>query len=171
MISVALLRGVNVGGNHKIPMADLTQWLLAAGFVSASTYIQSGNVILEHAARVKVATIVGDAITKNTGWKIPVLVRSSSELSRVVEANPYPGAEPSRLHVSFLDSAPDETSIAAASRDNWDPEEYTVDGREIYLHLPEGMGRSVMVPKLKLLKGATTRNWNTVLALTEMADR
>jgi len=171
MISVALLRGINVGGNHQMPMADLTQWLLTAGFVSVSTYIQSGNVILEHAARVKVATIVRDAIAKNTGWEIPVLVRSSSELSRIVEANPYPGAEPSRLHVSFLDTAPDVASITAARSNNWEPEEYTVDGREIYLHLPEGMGRSVMVPKLKLLQGATTRNWNTVLALSELVAR
>jgi uncharacterized protein (DUF1697 family) len=89
-------------------------------------------------------------------------------MKSVVAANPYQGAESTHLHVSFLDSAPDKTLLAKIRSDQWLPEEYTVIGREVYLHLPNGMGRSVMVPRLKLIKDATTRNWNTVLAMKKL---
>lgn len=168
MKSVALLRGINVGGNHKIPMADLTTWLEAAGFSSITTYIQSGNVVLEHAARANVQQRVRDAIVDHTGWDIAVVVRSASEMREVVAANPYPGVEPTKLHVSFLDAAPAAEASLDARR--WLPEEFTVVGRDIYLHLPNGMGRSVMAPRLIAIKNATTRNWNTVLKLVQLLD-
>ena len=171
MISIALLRGINVGGNHKIPMADLRSWLRAAGVEVISTYIQSGNVVIEHAPKFEVASRVHDAIEEHSGFDVPVIVRTASELSAIVAANPFPGVEPTRLHVSFLADAPDAAAKEAAAAQEWTPEEFTVVGREVFLHLPEGMGRSVMVPRLKLIKSATTRNWNTVLALVELADR
>ncbi|HEY5304213.1 MAG TPA: DUF1697 domain-containing protein [Acidimicrobiales bacterium] len=169
MRSVALLRGINVGGNHKIPMADLKTWLESAGFSSITTYIQSGNVVLEHAARTDVQRRVRDAIVEKTGWNIAVVVRSVGEMRAVVAANPYRGVEPTKLHVSFLDTAPTvEDDPANAQR--WLPEEFTVIGRDVYLCLPNGMGRSVMAPRLTAIKNATTRNWNTVLKLVQLLD-
>jgi len=168
MRSVALLRGVNVGGNRTIAMADLRAWLLASGFDEVRTYIQSGNVVLEHAPTLDVAARVREVILAQRGLDVPVIVRDRAEWSAVVAANPYRGVEPTRLHVSFLAVAPDAAARAAA-REDWGAEEYTVVGREVYLHLPEGMGRSVMVPRLALIKEATTRNWNTVLALEDLA--
>jgi uncharacterized protein (DUF1697 family) len=166
--SLALLRGVNVGGNHQVAMNKLTAWLEEAGFTSVTTYIQSGNVIVNHRARRDVATAVREVITQHTGWDIPVIVRSAEEMRNIVGANPYPDAGPKELHVSFLDAVPDDAVLLTARADEWLPEEFTLNGREVYLHLPQGMGKSVMVPRLKLLKGATTRNWNTVLALNDM---
>jgi uncharacterized protein (DUF1697 family) len=168
MKTAVLLRGVNVGGNRKMPMANLTSWLEAAGFTSVETYIQSGNVVLGHDARCDVKKLVRDTIAEHTGWDVRVLVRSVAEMRSVVAANPYPGAESTQLHVSFLDEAPDEAALALNRSDEWLPEEYTVISREVYLHLPDGMGRSVMVPRLKLIKDATTRNWNTVLAMKKL---
>jgi uncharacterized protein (DUF1697 family) len=72
--------------------------------------------------------------------------------------------------VSFLADVPDAVATKTANASDWAPEEFTMVGREVYLHLPEGMGRSVMVPRLKLIKNATTRNWNTVLALVDLGD-
>jgi uncharacterized protein (DUF1697 family) len=163
--SLALLRGVNVGGRRALPMTDLTQWLLDAGFTSVSTYIQSGNVVLEHRARLDVGARVRAVIAEHTGWDVPVVVRSAVQLAEVVAANPYPQAEPTTLHVAFLESAPDVGPLADLDPQRWLPEEFTAHGREVYLHLPQGMGRSVMAPRLAILKNATTRNWNTVLAL------
>ncbi len=169
MKSVALLRGINVGGNHKIPMADLKTWLESAGFTSITTYIQSGNVVLEHGARVNVQALVRDAIVEHTGWNIAVIVRSASEMRHVVTANPYPGVEPTKLHVSFLDTPPQDID-ATLDTLRWLPEEFTVVGRDVYLHVPNGMGQSIMAPRLTAIKGATTRNWNTVLKLLELLD-
>ena len=168
MRSLALLRGVNVGGNHQLPMTKLTAWLEEERFTGVTTYIQSGNVILEHRARLDVATAVREVIAQHTGWDIPVIVRSAEEMSSIVRSNPYPSAGPKELHVSFLDTVPDDAINATARAKEWLPEEFTLKGREVYLHLPQGVGKSVMVPRLKLLKGATTRNWNTVLALRDM---
>lgn len=151
-----------------MPMADLSSWLKAAGFTSVETYIQSGNVVLGHDQRCDVQSLVHDTVAQHTGWDVRVLVRSAAEMQSVVAANPYPGAESTHLHVSFLDRAPDEASLATTGSDEWLPEEYTVIGREVYLHLPNGMGRSVMVPRLKLIKDATTRNWNTVVAMKKL---
>ena len=168
MKTAVLLRGINVGGNRKMPMVNLTSWLEAAGFTSVETYIRSGNVVLGHDQRCDVKCLVHDTIAEHTGWDVRVLVRSAAEMQSVVAANPYPGAESTHLHVSFLDSAPDEALLATNRSDEWLPEEYTVIGREVYLHLPNGMGRSVMVPRLKLIKDATTRNWNTVVAMRKL---
>ncbi len=166
MRSLVLLRGINVGGHHKIPMTQLSTWLEAAGFTGVVTYIQSGNVVLTHATKLDVASRVRDVIAERTGWSIAVIVRSASEMTDVLTRCPYPDAQPTQLHVSFLDAPPDDAHDV-----DWSPEQHVLLGREVYLYVPEGMGRSVMVPKLKLLKGATTRNWNTVVALEELVNR
>lgn len=171
MISIALLRGINVGGNRKIPMANLRAWLSGVGFQNVHTYIQSGNVVIEHAKRVDVAARVHDAIEQNSGLDVPVIVRSVEEMSGVVASNPYPGMEPTRLVVSFLHTTPDDAALHAAAVGDWRPEAFTVVGRDVYLFLPSGVGRSLMVPRLTLIKSATTRNWNTVLALVDLANR
>ena len=187
MRSVVLLRGVNLGSHNKIAMADLARWLEEVGFTSVRTYIQSGNVVLEHAAprvgaRVAasadatndatddVARLVHQTIVERCGLDVKVMVRSALELRQVVDANPYVGASPTQLHVSFFDQPPDASTMARLQALDFSPEEFTPAGRTIYLHLPHGMGRSAMVPRLRVLKDATTRNWNTVLALCDLAE-
>ena len=171
MKSVVLLRGVNVGGRNKVPMAALANWLRDAGFSSVTTYIQSGNVVLEHSRAVDVGAVVHHSILERTGLDVKLLVTSARELREIVGANPYDGDPPTQLHVSFLERAPDASVLSRLAGTDWSPEEFTVAGRVLYLHLPYGMGRSVMVPRLSVLKEATTRNWNTVLALSELASR
>lgn len=165
---MALLRGVNVGGRNKLAMADLTNWLRDAGFSSVTTYIQSGNVVIEHPRGDDVALVVHQVIADHTGLEVKVVVRTARELREVVARNPYVDAVPTQLHVSFLEDKPDATS---AGTNQWAPERFTVVGRDVYLYLPHGMGRSVMVPRLALVRSATTRNWNTVLALSDLASR
>ncbi len=158
-----------MGGKRTILMADLRTWLSVAGFTGVQTYIQSGNVVVEHAARVDVATRFRAIIKENSGLDVPIVVRTARELHGVVAANPYSTLEPTKLHVSFLAVAPDDATLAGSALADWRPEEFTLQGNDVYLYLPNGMGRSVMVPKLALIKNATTRNWNTVLALAALA--
>ncbi|MDE3030783.1 MAG: DUF1697 domain-containing protein [Acidobacteriota bacterium] len=167
--SVALLRGVNVGARNRLSMTDLARWLGDAGFTGVRTYIQSGNVVLEHPVHQDVGAIVHQVIAERARLDVGVVVCSSRELIDVVARNPYVGVEPTRLHVSFLDAAPDPAALLKARQRDWSPEEFTVEDRVVYLHLPHGMGRSVMVPRLAMLRRATTRNWNTVAALCELA--
>lgn len=169
MRSVALLRGVNVGGKNKITMSELCAWLRAAGFTTATTYIQSGNLLLSHSRRTDVARVVHDVIAAHTRYDITVVTRTTDELADVVRANPFSALEPTQLHVSFLNAAPDDAALAVARSAEWAPEEFRLVGREVYLHLPRGMGRSIMVPRLALITPGTTRNWNTVLTLADLA--
>lgn len=169
--SVALLRGINVGGNRPLPMTDLRALFTAADCERVTTYIQSGNVIFTH------PTLAADALEADlerriaaaTGWAVPVLVRTATELAGVVRDNPFPGVEPTTLLVAFLRAAPTPHAASAFDPAGYVPERYAVVGREVYLHLPDGVGRSRLLPALPLLRPPTTaRNWRTVLRLLEL---
>jgi uncharacterized protein (DUF1697 family) len=165
---IALLRAINVGGTGKLPMADLRALCSGLGFTDPRTYIQSGNVVM--GSKMGAATAkarLEKAVSERLGKPFRVLVRTASELAAVVAANPFPEAEPHRLLIMFLDDAP----AKGALRDVKVPakERLEVVGRELFIHFPDGMGKS----KLKIPFGdiGTGRNLNTVRALLEMAQR
>jgi uncharacterized protein (DUF1697 family) len=167
--SIVLLRGVNVGGRRKISMFDLRSCLDASGFRNVRTYIQSGNVVLEHVDGQDLAARIEDALRASSGFDVPAVTRTAAELTRVVLRNPFPRTPPTQLHVAFLADPPDSAEVGAVKADAWAPEAFAVRGRDVYLHLPNGMGKAKMPPRLRFLSAATIRNWNTVVALTEIA--
>jgi len=174
---IALLRGINVGG-VKYPMTELRAALDAAGASDVQTYIQSGNAVFTHPARseAKVKAAVEAAIAEAGPKKpIPTMIRSAAQWTAIIEANPYEPEQPTHLHVSFFDDPVPATAFAAIDLDAFAPETFTVHGREVYLHLPNGMGRSKLA--VELTKGAkaapvgTSRNWNTVQKLADLSSR
>ena len=168
---IALLRGINVGGSRKIHMADLRELFVRAGCVEVTSYIQSGNVVFAHPGEAagEVASLLEREIQSATGFDVPVVLRTVAELDAVVEANPYPGVEPTKLHVVFLAEPPPPAAVSAFDAACFAPEEFAVVGREVYLHLPDGMGRAKLPPALPLIRGTgTARNWRTVLKLAEL---
>ena len=169
---VALLRGINVGGNNKLPMADLAELFEAAGCRDVSTYIQSGNVRFRATAALarRVPTAIAAAIAKHHALDVPVLVRTVDDLARVVAENPYLHAKAvtTELYVAFLAAAPSAKAIATLDPARSPPDEFTVRGTEIYLRYPRGAGRTKLTNAYfdaKLATTSTVRNWNTVLAL------
>ena len=169
---IALLRGINVGGNRKIHMADLRELFAAAGCDDVTSYIQSGNVVFTHpsTASDRLAGDLQQRIEAGTGFDVPVILRTAKAWEDVVRANPYPDAEPSALHVAFLAKTPAPDAVATFDAARFAPEEFTVVGREVYLHLPDGMGRAKLPPALPLIRGTgTARNWRTVLKLAELS--
>jgi uncharacterized protein (DUF1697 family) len=173
---VALLRGVNVGGHNRMPMPALTSLCRALGYTDVVTYIQSGNVVFGSTARsaaaVERALVTG--IEKEFGLKITVLVRTKDELARVARGNPFPKAEPNRLHVAFLDAKPAAARVRALEAFDAAPDEVRVRGREAYLHTPRGYGNSKLSGSFiekQLQVAATARNWNTIEKLLALASR
>jgi len=171
-LHVALLRGINVGGRNRLAMADLAAAFAAEGCSEVRTYIQSGNVLfLAPAARVAaVAVAVEGAIAGRFGFRTPVVIRSAAELARVARANPFllAGADPATLHVAFLAGPPDAGRVAALDPRRSPPDAFAVRGREVYLHLPNGVARSRLTNAwLDAALGtiSTVRNWRTVLEL------
>lgn len=171
---VALLRGINVGGHRVIRMADLRGMFDKAGAKNVETYIQSGNVVFEHAAR-SAATLTHDlarTIAKAAGFDVSLVVRTGAELAATIEDNPFSGENADRLYVYFLAGKPTPRLLAPIDPEVFAPERCAAV-RDVYLWLPTGMGRSklaVALARLPGIKDATARNWRTVQKLAEMAS-
>jgi uncharacterized protein (DUF1697 family) len=138
------------------------------GFKNVRTYIQSGNVVFGCAwtkARVKVAMEAG----LSTAMKKPVdvLVRSAAEMAAVLKCNPFPSAEGNKVYVFFLDEPPKKTVYTAIEIPG--REKMRLAGREVYVHYPDGMGRSKL--KLASLGIATARNINTIAKLVAITTK
>jgi uncharacterized protein (DUF1697 family) len=151
-------------------MADLRELLESLSFTGVRTYVQSGNAAFAAAGRVAPEAI-GAALASRFGFEIPVVLRTASELRRVVAGNPFGDVPPTTLHVGFLASRPPAPVVAALGPSPYPPEEYVIAGAEVYLHLPAGMGQARLPGYLdrRLPVPVTVRNWNTVTTLVEMA--
>ena len=173
MKHIALMRGINVGGNNKLPMKELARLFTEAGCRDIHTYIQSGNVVFDPAGRdlKKVAAHVEHGIRMEFGFDSPVVLRTEDEMLKAVADNPFPGDE-EILSVVFLSGVPAPEAVAALDPARSPGDRFIVRGGEIYLHLPNGLGKSRLTntwfdSKLKTV--STIRNWKTVLRLVEMA--
>jgi len=173
----ALLRGINVGGSKKVPMAELRTLLNGLGYEGVATYLQSGNAVFTtgHGEEDSLATELAQAIEKRFGFTAGVLVRDHAYLKAVREACPFPAAdlEAKQLHVTYFSTPVDAERFATVDQAAFLPEEFRLGDRALYLYAPDGLGRSKLAETLskpRLLKGliATTRNWNTVVKLEEL---
>ncbi|MFN0089936.1 MAG: DUF1697 domain-containing protein [Acidimicrobiales bacterium] len=166
---VALLRGVNVGGSNRLKMADLRAAVESLGLTDVETYLQSGNVVFTAPrSRSELGEAISARLRETCGIDVRVLTRTGAEMASIVAANPYQRDDPTKVVVVFL---PDAGAPPDLDLDAFAPEGLTIHGRELYLDLPFGQGRSRLAAALaKLDDGAsTTRNWRTVLALSEMS--
>lgn len=169
---VALLRGVNVGGNRKLTSSDLKAACENAGLAEVRTLLQSGNVVFRSRGPVS-AKRIEDAVRGQTGVETRVVLRSAAELKRIVEAMPFHGEyHPSAVLVTFLDgelSADTRSMLESLVKS----EELHFAKREIYVYYPHGIATSKLsnaMTEKKLGVVATARNWNTVNALLRMAE-
>ncbi|MEU6822571.1 DUF1697 domain-containing protein [Streptomyces atriruber] len=172
-----LLRGINVGGHKKVPMAELRTLLEGLGHGGVRTYLQSGNAVLtaDHEDDASLAAEVRAAIEERFGFAVDALVRDHAYLKAVVDACPFPAAdlEAKQLHVTYFSGPVDADRFASVEQQAFLPEEFRLGDRALYLYAPDGLGRSKLAEQLarpRLTKGliATTRNWNTVTRLEEM---
>ncbi|HLL53111.1 MAG TPA: DUF1697 domain-containing protein [Myxococcaceae bacterium] len=175
---IALLRGINVGGNKKVPMAQLRKLLEGLGCTDVATLLQSGNAVFTSKERsaAKLVKKLEAAIAEEFGFEVAVVLRTRDELAQVIENNPLPDAEeePSRFLVTFLSGVPDNKRLEEIDPKAYLPDEFRVVGREIYAHFPDGIRDSKLAVVLgggRLGVTPTARNWNTVTKLLELADR
>jgi uncharacterized protein (DUF1697 family) len=190
---VALLRGINVGGRNKVAMSDLRTLVSSLGHADVATYIQSGNVVFTsgrastgQADTAEVAADIEAAVSARLGVRPQVVVLSRDELAQVLRDNPYSSEpDPKKVHAVFLSATPGsgaasavETAVESAvqrfaqrgSRDT-----ARLVGRTIFLHTPDGFGRSDLAAQITRPKApgspeltTTARNWATVQKLLAM---
>jgi uncharacterized protein (DUF1697 family) len=175
---VALLRGINLGGRNRVAMADLRETVTSLGHRDVATYIQSGNVVFTAAGKGDLTGPLERAIEQRLGVAARVVVLSRRELIEVVEANPYVD-EPNlkAVHAVFLSEKPDrqlreavaaavEQAAAKNARDD-----VRLIGRTLYLHTPDGYGRSDLAARImRTTPTGTARNWATVTKLLAMLE-
>jgi uncharacterized protein (DUF1697 family) len=169
-----LLRGINIGSNNRIPMAELRSLLTRDGFGDVATHLQSGNVVVSSVGSPEAAARRCEGlIAERFGMEIRSVVRAHHELEAVVHADPLPeaAADPKRYQVTFLESAADQDIAARLTAVATPEERFAVIGREIYAWHPDGVARSRLATLLAgrgLKVTATARNWTTVTALLSL---
>ena len=165
-VFIALLRAVNVGGTGKLPMSDLRSLCEKAGFRNVRTYIASGNVVAERDGSEAEAKATLEAeLGAYAGKPVRAIVRTGAEMSKVVADNPFPNHAASQTVAIFLDLAPPPDVLKdVKGRAN---EKLRLGAREIYVHYPDGIGRSKL--RIPAAADGTARNMNTVPKLAAMA--
>jgi uncharacterized protein (DUF1697 family) len=174
---ICLLRGVNVGGNKLLKMAELKALFDSLKLRDVKTYLQSGNVVFrsDESDRAVLTRRIEDGIRKKNGIEVKIILRTTDELRKVIAANPLApeNRNPSALVVAFLGGAMADPAKALLTSLKIASEELHFADRELYIYFPAGMGDSKLSKALtekKLGVNVTARNWNTVNALLKMGE-
>ncbi|MFD9897711.1 DUF1697 domain-containing protein [Mesorhizobium sp. NPDC059025] len=171
---VALFSGINVGGNRIVKMAELRDFFEQLGFADVASYVQSGNVVFRstHTDAIALTNMLQDAFEKRWGFRSRIMVRDAAWFARLVADNPYPeiAEDPTRLHAMALEREPTPEEVARLAEKCTGPERFEVKGDVLYLHAPDGLGKSKfaeILPRTLKVPG-TMRNWRSVLALAAL---
>jgi uncharacterized protein (DUF1697 family) len=173
---VALLRGINVGRNNRLPMLELRELLDGMGATAVRTHLQSGNALFDHAPAEPglLAAELRDRIADGPGLTVPCVVREAAELRGVIERNPFDmtAIDPARFLVTFLSGPVDMGKMKDLDPASFTPDEFRPGEHEMYVHCPDGLHGTRLThafweKRLGLI--ATARNWNTVTRLAELA--
>lgn len=187
---IALLRGINVGGNTKVSMPELKVLFESLGFESVKTYINSGNVGFDVKAGIPgvssprgskgsmdqespLVEQIEKSILERFSLPIQVMVRGQKAIEMILSDNPFAGEFESHkeMHVLFMKEEMPGEKAAQLLEKQTDDEHFAVRGTEIYCHLKLGvadslLGRGFIEKKLKV--PITARNWRTVQKLAEL---
>jgi len=169
---IILLRGINVSGKNKIPMADLRELLHDLEFKNVQTYIQSGNIILESDLDKTVSCLkIKNGIQEKFGFDVPVLARTTKEWEKAIEGYPFSTENPKTVAFTFLNQPTKATKIEI---ENTGEDKYKIEKDMVYLYCPSGFGKTkitntIIEKKLNVI--ATTRNLRTTLKLLELAKQ
>jgi uncharacterized protein (DUF1697 family) len=174
---ISILRGINVSGHRMIKMQTLKELFTDLGFENIQTYIQSGNIVFQHKKTdpQKLEKKIAKAITEKSTFDVPVIVKKLEELQQIIAANPFlkdKTKELAHLHITFLTDEPDTESVNKIKAGSYQPDEFYLVNKVIYLYCPNNYGNSKLTNgffEKKLSLTATTRNWKTTNELINIA--
>lgn len=166
-VFLSILRGINVSGQKKILMSDLKQLYEELDLKKVQTFIQSGNVVFKSKSSTSVAKKIEQKIKQKYEFDVPVIIRTVDEMETTIANNPFlktKNIELEKLHITYLSGTPVPNSIEKIKEYNFEPDEFQIIGKEIYVYCPNGYGRTKLTNTFfekKLNITATTRNWKT----------
>jgi uncharacterized protein (DUF1697 family) len=176
---IVILRGINVGGRNKIPMADLRMLFEKLGCTGVRTYIQSGNVIFNNIKEERHEVLsdrLGKAISGRFGCNVPVVIRTAQELKTAININPFnqgKNTDIDRLHVTFLKDLPSEEYVRKLETFQAGPDRFSIRGKDVFIFCHGFYHKTKLSNTFfeKMLKvPATTRSWKTVLTLSSLCS-
>jgi len=171
---IALLRGINVGGHQKIPMATLRQLLGGLGYKDVKSYIQSGNIIFQSDKKqteIQIADIISTGILEEFGFEVPVLVKTAEDFKEAEKANPFSTEPIETLHLTFLSEIPKLEDIAILEHSSFAPDRFIIQEATAYLNIPGKYHKTKISNAFfekKLNVTATTRNYKTILKIISL---
>ena len=174
---ISLIRGINVSGQKKLPMAELRELLSIKGLQDVKTYIQSGNVVFQHSAKApELSVIISNAIREKFGYEVPVITLQKSDIDRAIALSPYSKEafdEPNKVMITFFDQKPNPEGVDELNKLKLEGEFFQIENDHMHFYFSMGAGQAKMNNNLierKLKVQATTRNWRTLHKLLEMLD-
>jgi len=172
---IALLRGINVGGHKKVPMAELRELLSNAGFENVQTYIQSGNVILESPDdnAQNIEDFIQKAIIDYFGFEVSILVRTRQELQAIIDNCPFSEEKMKDSYFMILHTVPTTNSIESVSHISYPNEEFVITNACIYFYCSIGYGQTKFNMnsfERKLKVKGTSRNYRTMTKLLSLCE-
>lgn len=172
---IVLLKGINVGGHKKVPMAELRDLLTKSAYENVKTYIQSGNVILESSQKSipKIEVQIKKDILDHFGFEVPVLIKTRKDLKRIFNDSPFSEEEKQKSYFIMLYDTPDSELVKVASEKVYEGEEYQIINDCIYYYSAKGFGQSKFNTNFferKLNTFATARNYNTMVKLLSLSS-
>lgn len=177
-IFISLLRGINVGGNKKIKMADLRDLYQSLGFKDTKTLLQSGNAVfmtdIDDSSRVR--EMIEAGIQETFGFDVTIILRTPDELQAVIDKHPFTDEQvndPAKISFVYLDSMPTHDAVDTLRDNNPGKEIIHAGGSQLYIFYEDGKGKSKLdnnrIERALKVK-ATARNWNTTQKLLTILD-
>jgi len=171
---IALLKGINVGGHKKVPMAELRELLSKSGFENVQTYIQSGNVILQsnNSDISKIESDIEKSIEDYFGFEVSVLVKTRQDLQRIFDDSSFTEDKKKASYFMMLHDCPSDDLVKEASEKVYEGEEYNIIKDCIYYYHDKGLGKAkfnVNFFERKFKTFATARNYNTMVKLLSLS--
>lgn len=175
---ISILRGINVSGQKKIKMAELTALYESLGFQNVVTYIQSGNVIFDSTVQneEELRDMIERAINERFKFDVPIVIRTNQAIKSIIDHSPFGpidlAKDGTKVLLTFLSAEPAKEKISEIQTYVAEPERLIIKGKEAYLHCPNGYGKTKLTNTFlekKLEVDATTRNWKTVHKLFELS--
>ncbi|NRB82186.1 MAG: DUF1697 domain-containing protein [Winogradskyella sp.] len=172
---IALLRGINVGGHNKVPMAELRALLTKSGFENVKTYIQTGNIICqdEEGDVIDIESKLRNTILDYFGFEVAVLVRTRDQIQAIFDRCPFPEDQKTNSYFAMLSHKPDHALVIEAKEKTYDNEVYDIIEDALYFYCANGYGKakfSLNYFERKLKVDATARNYKTMVKLLALSS-
>jgi len=170
---IVLLKGINVSGHKKVPMAELRQVLAESGFQNVRTYIQSGNIVLESSETVReLEDKIHKTIRDHFGFDVSIIVKTREELQTIFDHSPFSKEKKENSYFIMFGKVPDKNLLKEIASISYENEEVVIKENALYFYSAAGYGKAkfnMNTYERKLKVSGTARNYNTMVKLLSLS--